>query len=119
MSNSDNSLKSNPWASYERSREWQDKLHREAANKALDIGDPGMVNANKYGIGWKELAVAAIAGLAAGGIYQSQQPTPPVPQQQATSQVDTRVEEVELRFYDAAGQLIDVPRWPGQPNKEP
>ena len=96
---------------------WQDKLHRKTAHKALDIPeDDPVINANKYGMGWKELA--AIGLLMAGGMggtayvmsqQQQQAAPPPVPQQ--ASPADAGYEVV---FYDAGGNQIQLDRWPGE-----
>lgn len=86
---------------------WKQKLFRKAAHMSLDIPDDEMnvTNANRVGMGWKELLVLACASLGAWWMYQSQQPpvavTPP-----AFSVNDS---EYEVRFYDADGNPIAVP----------
>ncbi len=51
--------------------DWQGKLERRAAHKALDIPleDEVFVQANKSGLGWKELLVVGLIGLAAAYVF--------------------------------------------------
>ena len=65
------------------------------------------VRVNK-GLGWRELAV--LAGTALGGLwlFSDKLPTPtPAPVQPIQGPVDS---EYEVRFYDADGKPIEVPR---------
>ena len=96
---------------WHKAQEWQDKLHRKAAHKALDIEDDVSVNSTTQtnsGIGWKELAVIGAILLAGGyGLTQLIQTTTV----EATAPVDS---EYEVRFYDQDGKIITVPRWTGR-----
>jgi len=97
------------YGKFQKANDWQNNLSRKLAHKSLDIADDMDVNVQntKSGIGWRELAVAAVTGLAAFGMWQySQQPTPPADPVEHASPVDS---EYEVRFYDADGNPIDVP----------
>lgn len=96
------------WSLWRNHMTWKNDLDRKAAHKALGLPEDMNISADnrRSGLGWKEMAVLAAAGLGGWHMYnQSQQP--PIPQQ-AIQQgpVDT---EYEVRFYDADGNLIDVP----------
>ena len=98
------------YGQFQHGEDWQSRLSRKLAHKSLDIADDDMdvnVQNTKSGIGWRELAVAAVAGLTGFGMWQySQQPTPPADPVEHASPVDS---EYEVRFYDADGNPIDVP----------
>lgn len=90
-----------------------DAERRKRANRlfhwSLDMppADDDMdVRVNKnQGITWKELAVVAAALLGGGALYNNWNTgdqTPPA----ATSPADS---EYEVRFYDADGNLIEIP----------
>jgi hypothetical protein len=109
------------WGWWHEHQKWSDRLHRKAAHKALDIEDDAMISVQKSGMGWKELAVVAVGmlgGTVVGANYFAGEPAtpavtqPPAVQSPAPALPDT---EYEVRFYDAAGNRIDVPRWPGNP----
>jgi hypothetical protein len=93
---------------YQRGEDWWNRLHKKAAHKALDIpmDEDLHVNNSRNGWGWRELLVLGGLALAGWMLYQQQTSTPqpgtPPPQAPADS-------EYEVRFYDAAGNLIDIP----------
>lgn len=112
----DNSLpdKEYLYGRYQRTADWRDRLHRKLAHKSLDIGDDDemqVTNANQssVGMGWKELAVVAAATLGGIALWQNST-TPQVPTPNPISQPADS--EYEVRFYDADGNLIDIPRIP-------
>ena len=94
---------------------WRTRLSRKLAHKSLDIADADDMdievdrsNRSISGIGWKELAVLAAAGLGGFALW-SHEKTPaatPPPAVQQQSPADT---EYDVRFYDKNGDLIDIP----------
>lgn len=104
----------NPWGwqLWTNHMNWKDQLHRKASHKALGIPegeDLQVTNANQSqnGLGWKELAVIGATALGGGALYNNWnwglgRDNPPA----ATSPVDS---EYEVRFYDANGNLIEIP----------
>jgi hypothetical protein len=90
---------------------WQQKLDKKLAYKALDIPmDDDMQISTTNGIGWKELAVVAGALLGGGWLYcNSQAPAPIAPPAVVAPQVETINQDYELRFFDADGNLIELP----------
>lgn len=59
------------YGKYQESRDWRERLARQAAHKALDIGDTedmNITNNIRRGLDWKGLAVVA-ATLVFGGGY--------------------------------------------------
>jgi len=56
------------WGMWQKTANWQDKLHRRAAHKALNIPEEDVItstNISHNGVGWKELAILALGGAAA------------------------------------------------------
>lgn len=119
------------WDAWTRNAKWRDDLARKTSHKALGVSDMGdITSSTKSGMGWKELAAIGATLLGVGGLYQwakndttaaftpppasapvsTDQPTP-APPQPAAGPVDS---EYEIRFYDADGNLIDVPRRPAE-----
>lgn len=99
------------YGEFQRGQRWRDRLAAKLAHKAVDIPEDEDVNLNvqnSHGIGWKGLAV--IAGALLGGAWLAKDAfKPPTLPPAATSPVDS---EYEVRFYDAQGQLIEIPRLP-------
>jgi len=94
---------------FQKSEDWRNRLHRKLAHKSLDIADTEDVNVDnsRIGMGWKELAVLGALGLGGFHLYGKQtSPTPPPTPAQQASPIDS---EYEVRFFDAAGNPIDVP----------
>lgn len=55
------------WGMWKKTADWQDKLHKSAAHKALNIPEEDVItstNITHSGLGWKELAIIALAGAA-------------------------------------------------------
>jgi hypothetical protein len=55
------------WGLWRKTADWQDKLHKSAAHKALNIPEEDVItstNITHSGLGWKELAIIALAGAA-------------------------------------------------------
>ena len=55
------------WGMWRKTADWQDKLHKRAAHKALNIPEEDVItstNITHSGLGWKELAILALAGAA-------------------------------------------------------
>lgn len=80
---------------------WQEDLSKRAAHKSLDIplDEDVNINANRFGIGWKELLVAGAVGLGATWLLrapsQAAKETPAPVKQPAAADADTRY---RLRF---------------------
>jgi len=93
------------------SQEWQDRLCKKATHTALDIPEDVDIQANKYGLGWKELLVLVIGMLGAGALFAANRPelTLPVFSPPPTAPLDS---DYEVRFYNSDGELISVPRKP-------
>lgn len=96
---------------YQRGRDWREKLHRQTAHKALDIGvdDDMFVDNSKRsnGFGWKELAVLAATAVGGGYLLTNSTTAPPMPTQQAVpSPIDS---EYEVLFFDRDGRPISIP----------
>ena len=99
------------YGKFQRTADWQDKLHKKLAHKSLDIGEQDEMQVDnsrtQLGITWKELAVLAATGL--GGLYMfNQWNQPATPQQQQPTQSAPVDSEYQVRFYDAEGNPIDV-----------
>ena len=109
------------YGEFQRGQRWRDRLAAKLAHKAVDIPEDEDVNLNvqnSHGTGWKELV--AIAGLLFCGGWLAKNAfkppaVPPAVPPAATSPADS---EYEVRFYDAQGQLIEIPRLP-KAAKEP
>lgn len=108
------------WGWWRSTQQWQEKLQRKAAHKALDIPDDEMQiksTTNNTGIGAMGAVgialAAAVPGLGALAVVaplllkQLDQPTklPPVVTQPGP--VDS---DYVVRFYDADGNPIEVPQ---------
>lgn len=93
--------KGEQYGEFQKGEDWQSRFGRKLAYKSVDMADDDMdvnVQNTKSGIGWRELAVAAVTGLVGFGMWQYAQPSEPP--------ADS---EYEVRFYDADGNPIDVP----------
>lgn len=112
------------WPLWFKQQEWRQKLERKATHKALDIPDDDMnITQTKVGIGTAgALGIAAAAGLpsmAAVGVLawallrDKGEPTPP-PTPPAVDVADT---EYEVRFFNAKGELIDIPHISTKPKE--
>jgi hypothetical protein len=100
------------WGWWRSNAAWREKLDRKMAHKALDIPEGDPVNI-KQGIGWKELAVIGAMILGSGGLMAYLiKPTAPVQPPVAMQPTDPADSEYEVRFYDADGNPIAVPRLP-------
>lgn len=98
----------------------KDAIYNRAVQKALDLPeDMGDINApktvtTKTGMGWQE--IAALGALTLGGLYlynqQGQQPAAPPPAA-AGDTVPLEDREYQIIFRDQAGNIVEVPRWPG------
>ena len=107
------------WGWWHDSVKWQDDLHKRAAHKALDIPeeDPVITTNTRTGLDWKGIAVI-IAGMVAagsiGGVVMNQQSAnTQAPAPAAAAPATLNDADYEIRFYDAAGNPIQVDRWPG------
>lgn len=113
MPNSNDTLpdKDYLYGEFQRGQRWRDRLASKLAHKAVDIPEDEDVNLNvQNGIGWKGLAV--IAGALLGGGWLLKDTVAP-PQPPAPAVVPAPADsEYEVRFYDASGNVIDVPRLP-------
>jgi hypothetical protein len=83
-----------------------DGERRKRANRlfwwslGIPPGDDDMnVQANRFGITWKELAVIGLIGLVAWVMYLRMGPTDAA---------------YDVQFYDANGNEVRLDRWPGQ-----
>jgi len=106
------------WGWWHSHQKWFDHLHKKAAHKALDIEDDAMIVSNR-GIGSAGvLGVAAVSvlgpllGAAAMLALQSREPSEPTETPAAASPADA---DYEVRFYDAAGNEVQLDRWTGKP----
>lgn len=106
------------WDSWTPNARWRDNLARRGAHKALGIDDMGDINADnstKTGVGWKELGALGATAVALAALYFWTQPPetappPPEPAPAAAYEYPGPTDtEYEVRFYDADGDLIDVP----------
>jgi hypothetical protein len=90
---------------------WKDTLDKKLAYKSLDIAEENdMQISNTNGMGWKEMAVIAGALLGGAWLYTNQPTDAPVaPLPAVVAPIAPVGSDYELRFYDAAGNLIDLP----------
>ena len=100
-------LKDVLYRDYNQGKTWQQRLHREAVHKALDIApeDDVHISQKTSGLGWRELAIIVagmVSGIAASGWLLSK--APPLPHSVAPAD-----SEYDVRFYDKDGRLIEVP----------
>jgi hypothetical protein len=99
--------------------QWRDRLSRKATHKALDIPDGDDMNITTGMSGKAVAAIAAACGLgpvgaivAMGLLNAADSPDPATPVVQPPPAVvapDPADSEYDVRFYDADGNLIDVP----------
>ena len=93
-----------------RRRKRADRLLHWSLDMPPDEEDVDGIRVNR-GIGWRELAVVGATVLGGVWLFSGDEPTPApvqvVQPAQPASQVDS---EYEVRFYDADGNQIDVPR---------
>ena len=111
------------WDVWSWNQHWRQNLERKATHKALGIPDDDMNITTSTGMGWKELAImsALIAAAAWAGMCFTNQPAPqPQPvQQPAPVQHPLPVQPsptdaaYDVLFYDAAGNELQLDRWPG------
>lgn len=100
------------YGNYLAGQQWRQKLAKKATHMALDIpeDDVQITNQNQTGMGWKELATigAVMLGLGWAWVFHASAPStaPAVPDS-----------EYNVRFYDAQGQPIEVPRLPPELRK--
>ena len=64
------------WGLWQKTADWQDRLHKRAAHKALNIPEEDVITSTTVtnsGLGWKELLLIAalMAGTGAGAYYLS------------------------------------------------
>ena len=103
------------WDVWSWNQHWRQNLERKATHKALGIPDDDMNITT--GMGWKELAI--VGALIVGGIWggtklieQSPPQMPPV-QQPPLLQPSPTDAAYNVIFYDAAGNQLQLDRWPG------
>jgi hypothetical protein len=98
------------YGKFQEREDWKDKLHRKLSHKALDIKDADDLNVDnsvhKHGMDWKSLAVIAATVLGGGFLASNVFNNNPVQPPGAVSPTDS---EYDVRFYDAEGNLIDIP----------
>ena len=103
------------YGKFQKTRDWKDKLHKKLAHKSLDIDENDDLNVDNskhnYGLDWKSLAVLAAALLGGGYMVSDIVINNETPA--AVSPVDS---EYDVRFYDANGNLIDVPHISQKPS---
>lgn len=92
---------------------WRNSLAKKLSHKALDIMPDDEMEVNQYhrsGIGWKELAVVAAAGVGGLAAWQhfGSRDDPQAPPA-AVAPAGPWDSEYEVRFYDKDGTPIDVP----------
>lgn len=112
MANGDIPDKNYLYGMYQKSADWRDKLHKRLAHKSLDMqldDDMHVDNSRaQFGITWKELAVVALSVI--GGFYVYGEFSKPDSQPQQQPQSGPIDSEYEVRFFDAAGNQIDIPQ---------
>lgn len=101
-----------------RGTRWRDRLHKQAAHKALNVPleDDMIVDNSKRGMGWKELAVIVAGLMGTGGIAAAvlnQDPAPivaPAPAPPATAEGAARVRvfwgDREIKPGESAGAKV-------------
>lgn len=97
-----------------RSVEANQKLHRQATRKALDLPMEDDVNISRTGIGWKELAVIGATILGGAGLWtMNQQPaaTPAAQEWQitVTDEEGVEVEPIKPGQFEVAPLGVDGP----------
>ena len=106
------------YGKFQEGQDWRSNLHKKLAHKSLDIGLDDEVNVDNSrtatGMGWKELAVIAAAGLGGTGLFMSLQPQPSQPAPQVSPLPDS---DYVVRFFDKDGNLIDVPHISKRPQE--
>lgn len=90
------------WGVWQKTADWQDKLHKRAAHKALNIPEEDVItstNITNSGLGWKELLLmAGLVGGAGFGAYHLSNGQQAAPVQQVQpSQEDELPGKVQLR----------------------
>ena len=95
----------------------KDRIYNRAVQKALDLPeDMGDINApktvsTKTGMGWQEIAAMGALGLGGMYLYNQEAPTRTAPVASASDPLEDR--EYQIIFRDQEGNIISVPRWPG------
>lgn len=99
------------YGKFQRANDWQNNLQRKLAHKSLDIADDVELqvdNSRKNaGMGWRELAVIAAAGIGGAYLYNQSQTPPMQPPPSHQSPVDT---DYDVRFWDGDGNEINIPQ---------
>lgn len=118
MSNSGNSSseidKEALYGEYLKGQRWRERLQRRVTHKALDEADDDMdFRQNiRRGMGWPELLVVGlilVSGIVGTlAVFRAREPIR-APVAPPASQQDVPDSEYEIRFYDAEGNLIEVP----------
>lgn len=108
------------WKFWARNAEWRDKLAKRAAYRSLDMPEDDMqINNTRVGVGTAGLvgiaAAAGLPGLVAAGLMGGMLLRSPAedakPQAGADAKpqaVEVSDSEYEVRFYDRAGNPIDI-----------
>jgi len=99
------------FGNYDAHRKWMDRLHRRATYKALDMADDDenvQITSNR-GLTWRELAVIGAMVLGGAALAARTWDAPHAPQQPTPTAAGPVDSDYEVRFYDAAGRLIEVP----------
>lgn len=82
---------------------WRDKLHKRAAHKALNIPEEEVIQANRIGVTWKEIAAAGVVGASLLGAGKFLFDKPSEIPAAAPSAVDTDTDTLtDLEFVEPA-----------------
>lgn len=90
------------------SQGWRDNFARKLAHKGADMPDDMDIKI-RNGLGWKEMAVLAVAGLGVGHLLTRPEPDPNTP----PAQIAPADREYEIIHRDGAGNIIDIQQWTG------
>lgn len=115
----------NPYANWQAATEWQNELYKKGCHKALDIPEDMNFQANRTGMGWRELLAigATLAGLMGmskglGLLDQAQAPVAPDPvvvqQPIGPPEVTITQQAVEPRSYTLE---VSTGKLPGQADR--
>lgn len=100
------------WGMWKKTADWQDRLHKRAAYKSLNIPEDDVItstNITHSGIGWKELAIIALGGAVGLMGYSAITGSSEVPEaKQIEDEYDPLKIRVRITPQDGGGYLKEI-----------